>query len=349
MYKKLLSLWAVFLLLTIIPIVSSDEYDKGTTIYVDDDGNADFSNIQDAIDNASDGDTIYVYEGVYYESVFINKSLELKGENKENTIIHTINKSNGVSISKNHTSISNFTIRNSTYYKSYCVYLGIGNWKNIKLKNIKIFNNIIEGNHCIDLGSVTGFSSDEDIEIYDNIIRANGTGITDYHGFRNTNLNVHDNYIEGINGGWGIALLDIRNCTFKNNIIKGFNYGFLIEVCFYNNFENNELINNSQGIQIHISGLNTFKNNNFINNSKHAFFQGGFFVPFIDDFFITPNNNKWVGNYWDDLGVKNIKVIFGRIVIPLFYVGPPIIIPLFDFDWNPAKEPYDIPIIRVIS
>jgi parallel beta-helix repeat protein len=51
------------------------------TWYVDDDGGADFTRIQNAIDNASVGDTILVYSGVYYENVVVNKSVTLKGVN----------------------------------------------------------------------------------------------------------------------------------------------------------------------------------------------------------------------------------------------------------------------------
>ena len=42
-------------------------------------GGADFTGIQDAINNAKDGDTILVYSGVYYETVVVNKSVTLKG------------------------------------------------------------------------------------------------------------------------------------------------------------------------------------------------------------------------------------------------------------------------------
>ena len=51
-------------------------------------------------------------------------------------------------------------------------------------------------------------------------------------------------------------------------------------------------------------------------------------------------------NYWDDVRIINIKVIFGMTHISSFYSLPPLIIPLFDCDWSPAKEPYDIPIIK---
>ncbi len=49
------------------------------TITVDDSGGADYTKIQDAIDNASDGDTILVYSGIYSENVVVNKQLILRG------------------------------------------------------------------------------------------------------------------------------------------------------------------------------------------------------------------------------------------------------------------------------
>ena len=58
-----------------------------TTIYVDANGGADYTKIQDAIDNASDSDTVFVYNGTYYENLVVNKKIGLIGENKHITII----------------------------------------------------------------------------------------------------------------------------------------------------------------------------------------------------------------------------------------------------------------------
>jgi pectin methylesterase-like acyl-CoA thioesterase len=52
---------------------------SATTWSVDGSGGADFTRIQDAIDNAKDGDTILVYPGVYYENVVVDKLVTLKG------------------------------------------------------------------------------------------------------------------------------------------------------------------------------------------------------------------------------------------------------------------------------
>ena len=57
---------------------------EGKTITVDDDGGADFTKIQDAINAGQVGDTIRVYNGTYYERIIVNKSLESVTDFKKN-------------------------------------------------------------------------------------------------------------------------------------------------------------------------------------------------------------------------------------------------------------------------
>jgi parallel beta-helix repeat protein/predicted outer membrane repeat protein len=73
----------------------------GQTIYVDDDGLADFNNIQAAIDDSSDGDTIIVADGTYTgagnrEISFRGKAITVRSENgPENCIIDCQGKGRG--------------------------------------------------------------------------------------------------------------------------------------------------------------------------------------------------------------------------------------------------------------
>ncbi|MCK4613170.1 MAG: right-handed parallel beta-helix repeat-containing protein [Thermoplasmata archaeon] len=95
----------------LLAIISSET--QATIITVDDDGPADFTKIQDAVDAASDGDTIIVYEGNYYENVNIGKSLTLTGKNRDTTIIDGGGSGNVMYITTDWVNVSGFTVTNS--------------------------------------------------------------------------------------------------------------------------------------------------------------------------------------------------------------------------------------------
>ena len=140
---KLVSTVIALVLILNICVVSADlKQNSGTTIYVDDDGTADYTKIQDAIDNASSGDTIYVYNGTYCENIVIDvENISLIGEDKNTTIIDgglvtdtiqiiadsavvykfTITKGNngGFSIKSNYSIIKDNIITNNGKYGSW--------------------------------------------------------------------------------------------------------------------------------------------------------------------------------------------------------------------------------------
>ena len=60
---------------------------QGNTLYVGGSGPGNYSRIQDAINDAQAGDTIYVYRGLYKENLWVDKTINLIGENKTMTII----------------------------------------------------------------------------------------------------------------------------------------------------------------------------------------------------------------------------------------------------------------------
>ncbi len=73
--------------------------------------------------------------------------------------------------------------------------------------------------------------------------------------------------------------------------------------------------------------LNIIIKNNFIDNERDAYFAGGIF-----------RFNIWLLNYWYKPRILP-KLIFGKIKkIGLVYIT----IPWINFDWHPARKPYDI-------
>jgi len=72
----------------------------------------DYSTIQEAINNADEGDTIYVRNGTYYENVVVNKTVSLTGEHKETTIIDGGGTGIGISIIADRVTVHGFWVRN---------------------------------------------------------------------------------------------------------------------------------------------------------------------------------------------------------------------------------------------
>jgi parallel beta-helix repeat protein len=96
-----------------------------TTITVPDD----YPTIQEAINHANTGDTVFVKSGVYHEEVVVNKTVSLIGQDKETTIINASGNDNGIIITSENVTIRGFTVENSASWgihvkSSYCVVSG---------------------------------------------------------------------------------------------------------------------------------------------------------------------------------------------------------------------------------
>ena len=123
--KKLLVAGVIVLFISVSVIPSTGTRDvkqitvptaKGDTLYVGGSGEGNYTKIQDAIDDASDGDTVFVYDdsSPYYETIVVDKSIQLIGEDRNTTVI------NGrktyeevVTLNAGDSTLSGFTITNS--------------------------------------------------------------------------------------------------------------------------------------------------------------------------------------------------------------------------------------------
>ena len=138
---------------------------SGNTIYVDDDGGQDYTDIQDAVDNATDGDTVFVYNGLYH-GFTINKRLNVIGENRENTIIIVGEKT--VEIRCDWSSLSGFTINDSQSVGLSCYVRAGAN--NITISDCYIYTGGYGGLYGIMVGgpySVDGNYKKENILVKD--------------------------------------------------------------------------------------------------------------------------------------------------------------------------------------
>ena len=85
------------------------------TLYVGGSGPGNYTKIQDAINDASDGDTVYVYDdsSPYYENIVVGKSINLISEDRDTTVIDGGGSSDVVRVLADWVQISDFAIRNS--------------------------------------------------------------------------------------------------------------------------------------------------------------------------------------------------------------------------------------------
>ena len=93
---------------------SSTPVSNGNTLYVGGMGPGNYTSIQSAIDDASPGDTVFVFDdsSPYFECLFLNKTLSLVGENRDGTVVDANNVGSVVEIYADGCSVSGFTIKN---------------------------------------------------------------------------------------------------------------------------------------------------------------------------------------------------------------------------------------------
>ena len=86
----------------------------GNTLYVGGSGYGNYTKIRYAIENASDSDTVFVYDdsSPYYECIVLNKSISLIGEDKNTTIIDADEQGTVIVITEDDCRVSGFTLIN---------------------------------------------------------------------------------------------------------------------------------------------------------------------------------------------------------------------------------------------
>jgi parallel beta-helix repeat protein len=200
-------------------------------IYVDDentegpwDGTLEhpYQHIQDGINNASSGDTIYVFNGIYHGGILIpglyheypspNKTINLIGEDKESTILD-------------------------------CFIWIAADWSNIT--GFTIYNNL-SGGQAI-------FVASNHNTITQNIISSYGYGIWLCDWYRGSTYNTISNNVIKDNLCYGIMASGFSNRiignTITNNCFAGIDIGFG-SFSYGNNISGNTISDNEAGINL---------------------------------------------------------------------------------------------------
>lgn len=314
-------------------------------LYVGGSGPGNYSIIQDAIDNASNGDTVYVYHGTYRylspetDFIHITKEINLTGENKFNTILVGIDNTVVLEVHASGVRISGFTIRNggdSEPGGEWGVAIAIV----YRHQNIRIYDNIITGNYY----GIETYDNVTDVFIYDNTISENYVGIQCIEGFSSF-VQIYNNTISN-NTAEGLSV-SLHNSSIYNNIISNNARGVVLiggdAAC---SMSHNQIQDNDIGVQV-VNARYTIQKNNFIHNTKQVANQKS--VRLIELPRLPLYRQKWDNNYWDEWKkptprpISGSGIIYFRYYIPNWYIDYPIAFFIFlEFDWHPTQEPYDI-------
>ena len=259
---------------------------SATNWSVDGSGGANFTRIQEAINNASMGDTIIVNSGVYYENVVVDKSVMLKGI--DHPVVDVRRSGSAIRLTADGITLVGFTATNA------------GNSWQDKDAGIKVIssNNTITGNNvCNNNRGGIGLFDSCDNNITGNNVCNNrgGIGLSDSCSNTITGNNVCNNNGGGIglsdscdnnitgnnvcNNNWdGIRLDNSCNNRIKGNNASNNNWEgiYLYSSSSSNNITGNNVCNNGDGIRLYSSSnKNTITGNVFVNDglSVHDSYQ----------------------------------------------------------------------------
>ena len=235
--------------------VCNEAIPKPSFFYVGGTGLENYTSIQDAINYASAGSTIIVFNGTYYEHVVVNKTISLMGEKKNQIIIDGDNTGWVVRITADHVQISGFTIQHSG---SVFPDAGIA----VHSTYNTISDNILTDNYY---GMVLLSPASHNLITQNTIAHNHRCGIYFSGASYNTLIGNHVDH-QPFNG---FGLYDFSNDnTIVGNTLSYNNYsGVNIRESYRNNVTQNTFIGNKRGLHVPPPEFNTRFCGNFFSGN----------------------------------------------------------------------------------
>ncbi len=346
MPRKIVAIWLSLVMMLGFVVVMDNVNDfipkvKGTILYVNKTGSGGiYSSIQDAINASSDGDTIRVSDGTYYENVWVDKRISLIGNGSKTTVIDggKADHQNVVTIISNGVNLSGFGITNSyighefggigvqssdnRIFHNHCLnnLYGIILWGNQNriFENsfsnneregifVKSSGNIIENNTCsnsFDRSGIWLYICSDNIVSNNTCSNNSKNGISLYQSHNNKIFN--NKCINSIIYD-GIFIYESSNNELWNNTLSFNNEGGLGLSHFADNniLDNNIVTENNIGVNIYDNcSINSVMYNNVILNTLYGIYMSGSFGNRIHHNNIIDNPNQAYDdrsdNFWDD-------------------------------------------------
>jgi len=222
----------------------------GATVYVDDDNiggpwdgtvSHPYQNITSGLEHASEGDTVFVFDGMYNENVVVNKGVALKGDSKPvvngSSLLGTVfvDVTSSPSNFAYGVAIEGFEILSSYHDGGYGIYVDVSGIEDLDDSSVNIGN----------------------VVVADNVVNSNSTGIFVYVGqvgyymYGNSSVTmgdfrVNNNTIKSAGNGIEVEFEDL-GCYMYNN--ASFAMGHILV---------NDNIINSSNDGIHVDHIDNF-------------------------------------------------------------------------------------------
>jgi len=295
--KVVLNAFLIFLLILGLVIIPA----TAAVIPVDSNGEGNYSSIQEAVNNAQEGDTILVNPGVYQENVKVEKKVSIlansSSENpgKRTYVLGAVSGEDVFYVNSNNVTIDGFYISGSPSEGDiYEVGIRLEGVENCLLSNNALIMN--------DVGIALAGSRGNYLS--NNLVSLGYKGIA----LENSEENIlSDNTV--LTNDRGILLNNSANNTIMNNTAGSNTRGISLEMSDMNTLMSNTISKNDYGIVAMMTKSNVLFNNSLYLNGIGVYFnESSDNIAYMNEFFNYINaedegTNIWntssTGNYWD--------------------------------------------------